>query len=75
MASRLYGFGLWLMENAGGASGTSIRIKTSSSDAVSTASSLVTKRSPGSSMPPWHRPSWAPVGRCSGGSTPPLRTG
>jgi hypothetical protein len=46
MASRLYGSGSRLMEYAGCASGTSIRIETPPAIPVSTTSSLVTERSP-----------------------------
>lgn len=68
MTSRLRGFGLRLMEDAGGASGISIRTGPPPAIPVATTSSLVNERSAGSSMPPWHRPSWAPVGRCLVGS-------
>ena len=67
------GCGSWRMPAA--RQGRRFGLRPAPASPVSTRSSLVTERLPGSNMPPWHCPFWATVECCSGGSTPPFPRG
>jgi hypothetical protein len=71
MASRLYSFGLRLMEYAG-----PVRIKTRPGNSgFDLKLPPLLKDRPRAGSRPWHRASWVTVRCCSGGGTAPLRTG